>query len=179
MKIHTIYGIVVTAFPMIYDPACNIYISRQYNLLGLEGAFDLWIKANIMENLGEQKLYFIDISYYIHRRQTVLELDHLHHGHGTLAGVHRVARAQVPRTGEAPHPGHSAQEDQTASNFCIRVEEHWIKEQSISRPGTAKIWTSEKIPHEAKISTFLLQRPRIQDEFSIHHKHPSQRQRQH
>ena len=133
MKIHTVYGIVVTAFPMIYDPACNIYISRQYNLLGLDVAFDLWVKANIMENLGEKNLliYCTLLIYhiiFIHRCQTVLELDHLHYGHDTLAGVHRVARAQVPRTGGAPHPGHSAQEDETAADFCIRVEEHWIQE---------------------------------------------------
>ena len=52
IKIHTTYGIIVTAVPMIYDQLWNIYISRQYSLLGLEGAFNLWINANIIENLG-------------------------------------------------------------------------------------------------------------------------------
>ena len=130
IKIHTTYGIIVTAVPMIYDQLWNIYISRQYSMLGLEGAFDLWINANIIENLGTFKS---TIKYYqstvaFHRCQTALELDHLHHGHGTLARVQRVAGPQVSRTGGATRPGHPTQEDGTASNIWIGVEEHWIKE---------------------------------------------------
>ena len=55
IKMHTTYGIIVTAVPMIYDQVWNIYISSQYSLLGLQGAFDLWINANIIENLGTFK----------------------------------------------------------------------------------------------------------------------------
>ena len=131
IKMHTTYGIIVTAVPMIYDQLWNIYISRHYSLLGLEGAFDLWINANIIENLGTFKstiTYYYQSTVAFHRCQTALELDHLQHGHGTLAGVQWVARPQVSRTGGATRPGHPTQEVDTASNIWIGMEEHWIKE---------------------------------------------------
>ena len=61
---HTTYGIIVTAVPMIYDQLWNIYISSQYSLLGLQGAFDLWINANIIENLGTFKSTLLKYSDY-------------------------------------------------------------------------------------------------------------------
>ena len=51
MKIHTAYGMLVIGNMFLLDRLRNVYITQQE--LSLEETFQLWIKTNILENLGK------------------------------------------------------------------------------------------------------------------------------
>ena len=51
MKIHTAYGMLVIGNMFLLDRLRNIYITQQE--LSLEETFQLWLKTNILENLGK------------------------------------------------------------------------------------------------------------------------------
>ena len=51
MKIHTAYGMLVIGNMFLLDRLRNVYITQQE--LSLEETFQLWLKTNILENLGK------------------------------------------------------------------------------------------------------------------------------
>ena len=51
MKIHTAYGMLVIGNMFLLDRLRNVYITQQQ--LSLEETFQLWLKTNILENLGK------------------------------------------------------------------------------------------------------------------------------
>ena len=52
MKLQIIYGIFISN-GMLFDYLRNVYLSTNYHHLGPSGAFKLWLKANIIENIGK------------------------------------------------------------------------------------------------------------------------------
>ena len=92
MKLQIIYGIFISN-GMLFDYLRNVYLSTNYHHLGPSGAFKLWLKANIIENIGKLNQLEYKTNYtiiIIIRVETGFECDHLHHGNVELARVQRI-----------------------------------------------------------------------------------------